>query len=151
MKKKISNPADIPPEVLRYLLERWSIHMKPIRHMFIEAGLVGKTFTEKAPDMPVGKLNYSFSSDGKWKFDWKSKEDTGETIINYVDFENGYRALADEKYDYMKAYEKEVFTLAPSADDALKMAPMMPDMIKAFIKAIGDAEKKFGVELPKYP
>jgi len=125
--------------------------MKPIRRMFVEAGLVGKSFTEKAPDMPGGRLNYSFTSDGTWKFDWKSKEDTGETIINCVDFENGYRALADEKYDYMEAYEKGIFTLAPSADDALKMAPMMPEMIKSFIKAIRDTEKKFGVDLPKYP
>jgi hypothetical protein len=151
MKKKISNPAEIPPVVLRYLLQRWSIHMKPIKHMFVEAGLVRKSFTEKAPDMPVGKLNYSFTSDGTWKFDWKSKKDTGETTINYVDFENGYRALADEKYDYMRAYEKGIFTLSPSADDALRMAPIMPNMIKSFIKAIRDAEKKFSIELPKYP
>jgi len=150
MKKKVSKPADIPPEVLRYILERWSERMKPLRPRFVEAGLVGKSFTEKAPDMPLGRLNYSFTEDGTWKFDFESKEDTGQTIINYVDFENGYRALADENYDYMKAFQEGVFTLGPSAEDGLKMAPMMPDMIKAFIKAIGDAEKKFNMELPKY-
>ncbi|MFQ6067310.1 MAG: hypothetical protein ACE5K3_08545, partial [bacterium] len=147
---KISKPADIPPEVLRYILERWSEHMKPIRHKFVEAGLVGKTFTEKAPDMPLGRLNYTFTEDGTWKFDFESKEDIGQTIITYVDFEKGYRALADENYDYMKAFQEGIFKLEPSAEDALKMAPMMPDMVKAFIKAIEDAEKKFNMELPKY-
>lgn len=150
MKKKISKPADIPPEVLRYILERWSERMKPLRPRFAEAGLVGKSFTEKAPDMPLGRLNYSFTEDGTWEFDFESKQDTGQTIINYIDFENGYRALADENYDYMKAFQEGIFTLEPSAEDGLRMAPMMPDMIKAFIKAIGDAEKKFNMELPKY-
>jgi len=150
MKKKISKPADIPPEVLRYILERWSEHMKPLRPRFVEAGLVGKKFTEKAPDMPLKRLNYSFTSDGTWKLDFESKKDTGQTIITYVDFENGYRALADENYDYMKAFQEGIFKLEPSAEDGLRMAPMMPDMVKAFIKAIGDAEKKFNMELPKY-
>lgn len=150
MKKKITRPADIPPDVLRYILERWSIHMKPIRPMFVEAGLVGKSFTEKAPDMPLGRLNYSFGPDGTWKFDFESKKDTGQTIINYVDFYNGYRALADPNYDSMKAFQEGIFKIEPSAEDALKMAPIMPDMIKAFIEAIKDAEKKFNVDLPKY-
>jgi len=152
MKKKISKPADIPPEALRYILERWSEHMKPIRPKFVEAGLVGKSFTEKAHDMPMpgGRLNYTFASDGTWKFDWESKKDTGQTIITYVDFYNGYRALADPNYDSMKAFQEGIFKIEPSAEDALKMAPMMPDMVKAFIKAIGDAEKKFSMELPKY-
>jgi hypothetical protein len=150
MGKKISKPADIPPDVLRFILERWSEHMKPIRHKFVEVGLVGKRFTEKAADMPLDRLNYSFTQEGIWKFDFESKKDTGQTTITYVDFYNGYRALADRNYDYMKAFQNGIFKIEPSAEDALKMITVMPEMIEAFIKSIGDAEKKFKVQLPKY-
>lgn len=148
--KKVSKPTDIPTEVNQYLLRRWSELMKPIRHKFVEAGLTGKSFTEKAPDMPWKRLNYSFTKDGTLKFDFKSKEDTGQTVIDYVDLETGYRALADANFDYMKAFEEGKFRLQPSADDALRMAPMMPEMAMAFRKAIADTEKKFDIELPKY-
>jgi len=143
-------PADIPPEVWRFLVERWAMHMKPVGHKFVEAGLAGKKFTDKAPDMPLGKLNYTITEDGSWKFDFESKEDTGDTVIAYADFENGYRAAADINYDYVKAVEEGKFKIEGSFEDAMKVGLMMSDIVKAFAKAIRDAEKKFSVELPKY-
>lgn len=139
-----------PTEVNRYLLQRWSELMKPIRHRFVEAGLVGKSFTEKAPDMPWERLNYCFAEDGTLKFDFDSKEDTGQTIIHYVDLETGYRAFADGNFDYMKAFEEGKFRIEPSAEDALRMEPLMPEMAEAFRKAMVDTEKKFNVKLPRY-
>lgn len=150
MGKKISKPTDIPPMVLRFILERWSEHLKPIKQRFVEAGLVGASFTEKAPDAPFDRLNYSFDQDGVLKFDFESDVDTGETIITYKNFETGYRALADRNFDSMQAFLDGFFKIEPSAEDALKMATIMPDMIEAHIKAVSDAEKKFKVELPKY-
>nr|MDO8081256.1 hypothetical protein [Candidatus Freyarchaeota archaeon] len=64
--------TDIPPEVLRYLLERWSEYLKSFRHRVLELGLAGKKFTEKDSDMPLPRLNYSFSEDGVLVFDWES-------------------------------------------------------------------------------
>mgnify|MGYP006270442477 CR=1 FL=1 len=124
--------------------------MKPMKERFVEAGLAGKTFTEKAPDLPLGILNYSIASDGTWTFDFDSEKQTGEIVITYVDFEKGYRALADKNYDSMKAFQEGLFKIEPSADEALKMAPLMPDMIEAHIKAVKDAEKKFKIDLPMY-
>jgi len=150
MRKQIKRPADIPPEVLRYILKRWAERMEPMKERFVEAGLAGKTFTEKAPDLPLGILNYSIASDGTWRFDFDSKKQTGEIVITYVDFETGYRALADKNCDSMKAFQEGLFKIEPSADDALKMAPLMPEMIEAHIKAVKDAEKKFKMVLPTY-
>jgi hypothetical protein len=124
--------------------------MKPMKERFVESGLAGKTFTEKAPDLPLGTLNYSITSDGTWKFDFDLKKQTVEIVISYVDFENGYRALADRNYDSMKAFQEGLFKIEPSADEAQKMAPLMPGMIEAHIKAVKDAEKKFKIDLPEY-
>ena len=124
--------------------------MKPIGYKFVEAGLAGKRFTDKAPDMPLGRLNYVILNDGSWKFDFEAKEDTGETIISYADFESGYRAAADINYDYGKAVEEGKFRVEGSFEDAMKMGAMMSDIVTAFKKAIEDTEKKFSVELPKY-
>jgi hypothetical protein len=151
MKKKISNPADIPRDIFQYICLRWAEHLKPIRQKFINAGLAGKSVTERAPDMSLGRLNYSCSSDGIWNFDFDSRKDTGEILITYDKWEAGYRSLADENFDYWKAYEDGVFRIERSEEDAMKMAPLVPDMARAFTKAIEDAEKKFNVTLPKYP
>lgn len=150
VKQKILRPADIPPEVLKYLVERWAEHLKPLRHSIVELGLTNKTFTEKASDMPLPRLNYSFSKDGVLVFDWESQEDTGETILTYVDYENGYRALSDENFDVAKAFMDGVFKIEPSPEVMVKLAPIMHDMIRAHIKAIEDCEKKFNIEMPKY-
>lgn len=147
---KILKPADISPEVWRFLVERWAEHMKPLGYKFVEAGLVGKRFTDKAPDMPAGRLNYLITEEGFWKFDFEAKEDTGETIISYVDFESGYRAAADINYDYGEAVQEGKFAIDGSFEDAMKMGNMMSDIVRAFKKAIEDTENKFTLELPKY-
>lgn len=99
--------------------------------------------------MPLERLNYSFDQDGTLKFDFESDKDTGKTIITYKDFENRYRALTDRNHDYPKVLREDISKIEPSTEDALKIAPMMLDMIEAFIKALRDAEKKFKVQLPK--
>ncbi len=147
---KFHSVVDIPLKIHVYLLDRWAELMEPMRPQFVEAGLVGKKFTEKAPDMLLKRLNYSFAPDGTWAFDWESDYDTGDTIITYPDNETGYRSLADPDYDYIDAFMKGVFKIDPSVEDALKMYPMMPDMQKYFQQAIRHTEKKFNVELPKY-
>ena len=149
-KREIAKAADMQTRVGRYLLERWSEHLKPIRHRVIEAGLVGKSFTETSPDMPGGLINYSFAEDGTLVFDFKSREATGQSIIHYVDFETGWRALADENYEYMKAFEEGKFWVEPSPEDALRMEPLMPDMARAFAKAMEDTENEFNIQLPRY-
>jgi hypothetical protein len=150
IKKQIKRPADIPPKVLRYILEHWAEGMKLMKDRFVEAGLAGKSFTEKAPDLPLGILNYSIAPDGTWRFDFHSKKQTGEIVMTYVDFESGYRALADKNYDSMKAFQEGLFKIEPFEDEVLKMAPLMPDMIEAFVKAVKDAEEKFNMILPTY-
>ncbi len=147
---KLTSVVELPREIHLYLLERWAELMKPIRPKFVESGLVGKKFTEKAPDMPWKRLNYSFAPDGTWVFDWESNVDTGDTIISYPNDDTGYRSLADPDYDFTEAFMSGVFKIEPSADDAVKMFPMMPDMQKFFRKAIRDTEKRYNLELPKY-
>jgi len=89
-KKEISKAANMQTRVGRYLLERWAEHLKPIKHKVTEAGLAGKSFTETSPDMPGGRINYSFAEDGTLLFDFKSREAMGQSIIHYVDFETGW-------------------------------------------------------------
>nr|MDO8079200.1 hypothetical protein [Candidatus Freyarchaeota archaeon] len=149
-RKKLRSVVDLPREMHIFLLERWAELMEPIRSQFVEAGLVGKKFTEKAPDMTLKRLNYSFAPDGTWMFDWESNVDTGDTIITYPDNDTGYRSLADLDYDFTGAFIRGVFRIEPSAEDALRMYPMMPDMQKFFRKAIRDTEKRYNLELPKY-
>lgn len=151
MRKRISDPAEIPPGVLIYMSYRWAANLKPVSHKFVEAGLAGKSFTERAPDIPIGRLNYSFDSEGNLKWDFDSKKDTGECLISYTSWREAYRSLADENYDYWKAFEEGVFKLDRKPDEILKMAPLMQDMAKAFVKAINEAEGKFNIKLPKYP
>ncbi|MEM2135213.1 MAG: hypothetical protein QXS27_02100 [Candidatus Jordarchaeaceae archaeon] len=150
MGRKISKPADIPPLILRFILERWSELLEPLKHRFVEAGLVGASFTEKSADAPFDRVNYYFDRDGALKFDFESDEDKGKTIITYKDFETGFRSLEDKNFDSMKAFLEGHFKIEPSPEEALKMAPMMPDMIEAHKKAVIDAEKKFNIELPRY-
>ncbi len=150
MGSKISKPCEMPPLINKYILLRWSENLRPVRQRFVEAGLVGATFTEKAPDLPFERLNYYFDHEGVLQFDFDSEEDTGETIMTYKDFETGYRALSDRNFDSMQAFLDGKFKLEPSAETALKMHSLMPNMVEAFIKAIKDVEKEFNIELPKY-
>jgi len=150
LKKKISDPADIPTDVLIYMSYQWAANLKPVSYKFVEAGLAGKSFTERAPNIPLGRLNYSFDSEGNLKSDFDSKKDAGECLISYTSWREAYRPLADENYDYWKAFEEGVFKLDREPDGILKMAPLMEDMARAWVKAIDEAEKKFKMRLPKY-
>lgn len=150
MGKKITKPSNIPPVIHRFIVERWAENLKPLKQKFVEAGLVGASFTEKSPDSPRERLNYYFDQDGVLQFNFESDEDTGETLMTYKDYETGFRALADKNFDSMKAFLDGDFKIEPSPETALKMAHLMPDMIEAYIKALNDAEKKFKVQLPKY-
>ena len=69
---RILKATSIPGEVDRYLLQHWAEHLKPIKHKVIEAGLVGKSFTERSPDMSWKRRNYSFAEDGTLVFDFES-------------------------------------------------------------------------------
>ena len=149
--KKISDPVAIPRDVLIYMSQRWAANLTPVRRKFVEAGLAGKSFTERAPDIPLGRLNYSFDSEGNLEWDFNSQRDTGECLISYTSWREAYRSLADKDYDYWKAYDEGIFRLDRGQDEILKMAPLMQDMARAFIKAIAETEKKFNMELPKYP
>jgi hypothetical protein len=150
LKRIIRREVDVPHEINRFILNRFAELLTPIRPMFVNAGLAGRTFTETAPDMPWKRLNYSFDTKGAWIFDWDSDRDTGETIITYVSVEEGQRSLVDINYPYMRNLLKGVFKIRPTAEHALKMAPMMPLMIRYHNQAIDEAEKKFNVVLPKW-
>ncbi len=149
-RKIIQREVDVPHDVNRFVLERFAELLAPIRYQFVRAGLVGHSFTEKAPDMPWKRLNYSFDERGTWVFDWSAEHDTGETIIEYINVEEGHRSLVDINYPYMSNLLKGIFRIFPTAEFALRMAPMMPYMIRCHNQAIDEAETKFNVELPKW-
>jgi hypothetical protein len=146
----IEKPSGIPAEIIKYIDERWSERLKGLRQKFVEAGLAGAKFTEKCPDSPLPVINYHFSTDGVLVFDWDKEEATGDTIVTYVDFETGWRAMVDRSYDTLDAFSRGLFKLEPTPDVGLKMFPLMEDMVEAYTEAVKDAEKKFAVRLPRH-
>lgn len=148
--KVIEKPADIPPDIIKFIDERWSERLKAHKQKFVDAGLAGAKFTEKCPDSPLPVINYHFSQDGVLVFDWDEKDEAGETIVTYADFETGWRAMVDRNYDTLDAFTRGLFKVEPRPENGLKMIPVMEDMVEAYIGAVTDAEKKFAIRLPKY-
>lgn len=147
--KKIINPADMPPEVYEYYHKRWAEYLsKHYKTFFVQNGLAGLSFTEKAPDIPdgSGKFTYSFSADGTLKF----TEEEGDSIIEYDSYNIGYRAFGDENFNVGKAIEEGKFRFTKNQELFMKLAAVLPVLREGLKAAIADTEKKFNTELPKY-
>jgi hypothetical protein len=149
VKKKYESPVDVPKEIDDYWHARWAEYMNEhYREKFLEVGLAGYTFTEKAPDTPngAGCYHFGFRSDGAFEF----RDEEGDAVVEWDTYELAYRALGDESYNPEEDITGGRCRYTKNPENFL----MAQDIIFAFREAlkvaIKDAEKKFGVQLPKY-
>ncbi|MBM3131458.1 MAG: hypothetical protein FJZ95_00265 [Chloroflexi bacterium] len=150
MKKKIARPADTPAEVYDYWHRRWVEYINQnYKERFFQAGIVGMSFTERCPDCPDGNgaFHYNFASDGELEF----VDHEGDAVLEYDSYDIGYRLLGDANFDAMELLAKGNLRFLKNMEHFVKLAELMPLMREAFYAAISDAEKKFNIEMPKYP
>jgi len=149
LKTRIARPADTPPEIYEYWHRRWcEILTQNHRQAFVDAGLAGMSFTERVPDAPGGKgyFSYAFSRDGSVQF----MEGEGRAIAAYDSYELGLRMLSDATLDLAEPLADGRFRMLSRPGDWQTLMSLLPVLRNACRQAIEDAERTFGVELPKY-
>lgn len=149
MANKIERPADTPAEVYHYWHQRWcEILTRDHRQAFVDAGLAGVSFTERVPDAPGGKgyFSYVFGKDGSVDF----MDGEGEAVADYDSYELGFRMLSDEGLDLSQPIADGRFRMISKPERWQTLMGLLPILRSACRRAIEEAERKFGVELPKY-
>ena len=149
MQTKIERPADTPAEVYNYWHQRWcDLLTRHHRQDFVRAGLAGVSFTERVPDAPDGKgyFSYVFGKDGSVEF----MDGEGEAVAEYDSYELGFRMLSDEGLDLAQPIADGRFRMISQPERWQTLMSLLPILRNACRQAIEEAERKFGLELPKY-
>jgi hypothetical protein len=148
-KRKIEDPAETPAEAYHFWHRRWcEILTENHRREILEAGLAGRSFTERVPDAPDGSgfFSYAFADDGGVGF----IEGEGEAIAEYDSYELGFRMLSDERIDAEKQLGEGRFRLLSKPEQWIALLQILPILRRACRIAVEEAEEEFALELPKY-
>ncbi len=148
-KKKYESPVDVPKEIDDYWHARWAEYMNEHhKEKFLEAGLAGYTFTEKAPDTPNGAscYHFGFRSDGAFEF----RDEEGDAIVEWDTYALAYRTLGDERYNPEKDIAEGRCRYTKNPEHFGIASGIIPAFREALKVAIAETEEKYGVELPKY-
>ena len=151
LKKIYTSPVDVPKEIDDYWHARLAEYMSEhYRDKFLEAGLAGYTFREKAPDTPngAGCYHFGFRSDGAFEFTDTDKE--GDAILEWDTYELAYRALGDESYNPEKDMREGKCRYVKNMENFFMLGSVLFIFREALKVAISDAERKYNVELPKF-
>lgn len=115
---------------------------------FLDAGLAGHTFTEKALDMPNGEGHYNFGLKADGAFEFRDEE--GDAIVEWNTYETAYRALGDPTYDPAKDIQQGRCRYTKNPEHFGRTAPVIPIFREALKIAIAETEEKYCVALPKF-
>ena len=149
-KKIYESPVDVPKEIDAYWHNRWAeIMNEKYREKFLEAGLAGHSYTEKAPDMPNGEGAYHFgfrSNDGAFEF----RNEEGDAVVEWDTYKMTFQALGDPTYDPTKDIKEGRCRYIKNPEHfglAVNVIPIFREVLKI---AIAETEKKYNVVLPKF-
>jgi hypothetical protein len=143
------NPADTPAEAYHHWHRQWcKILTRDFHQQILEAGLAGKSFTERVPDAPDGSGYFSYAFDERGQVGFIEGE--GQAVAEYDSYELGLRMLSDASVDGGEQIAAGRFRILSEPESWQTLMSLLPILRIACRQAIEETERALNLTLAKY-